>query len=200
MKVTPVTLDFPLAMDDPNRNRTILHASDIYGSYYEQSDPKRYGKKKDQPSPDMLFAEGLAWEQYLEKVLITAGVQCFRPGELVGEWKGHRIAYSPDLIITNGHDRIGEIKKTWKSSRLRPTDRGFAKYRTQGMMYGYWLGIPRVRYFVDHTVGNWRDYPFPQMRVWDIEFTKREIKDEMSTMMQHAEDEGLFAKAEAGLL
>lgn len=200
MKVVPYALTFPLAMDDPNRNRNILHASDIYNSYYEQSNPKKYGKKKDAPPPDMLFAEGLAWEQYFEKVLIANGVQCFRPGEQIGEWKGHEIAYSPDLIIVEERDIIGEIKKTWKSCRLKPNDKDFAKYLTQGRMYGYWLGIPRARFFVDHTVGNWRDYPFPTFRGWDIEFTKREIRDEMSTMMQHAEDEDLFAKAKAGLL
>ncbi len=200
MKVTPRTLPFPLATNDPNRDRTILHASDIYGSYYEMSNPKKYGKKPDQPSPDLLFSVGLAWEQYLEKTLIANGVQCFRPGEQIGEWKGKTVAYSPDLIITNGQDRIGEIKCAWKSSRLVPTDKDFARYLTQGKMYGYWLGIPRVRYFVMHIVGNWRDYTFPQMRVWDVEFTKREIMDEMKTMMQHAEDEQLFEKAEAGEL
>ena len=197
MKVTPRTLEFPLAMSDPNRSKRILHASEIYGSYYRQLDPKRYGGNND---PDLLFAEGLAWEQYFEKVLIANGVQCFRPGEQIGEWKGKLVAYSPDLIVVNGHDRIGEIKKTWKSSRLKPTDKDFAKYLTQGRMYAYFQGIPRLTYYVDHTVGNWRDYTFPQLRIWDIDFTKREMADEMKTMMQHAEDEGLWEKAEAGLL
>jgi len=184
-------------MSDPNRSKRILHASEIYGSYYRQLDPKRYGGNND---PDLLFAEGLAWEQYFEKVLIANGVQCFRPGEQIGEWKGKLVAYSPDLIVVNGHDRIGEIKKTWKSSRLKPTDKDFAKYLTQGRMYAYFQGIPRLTYYVDHTVGNWRDYTFPQLRIWDIDFTKREMADEMKTMMQHAEDEGLWEKAEAGLL
>ena len=200
MKVTPKTLDFPLAMKDPNRSQGMLHASDIYGSYYALSNPKKYGQKKDASSPDLLFAEGLAWEQYFEKALLANGVQCFRPGEQIGYWKGKPVAFSPDLIIVNGADRIGEIKKCWMSSRVKPTDKNFAKYLTQGRMYAYWLEIPRLTYFVNHTVGNWRDYPFPQMRVWDIEFTKREIMDEMKTMMQHAEDEDLFAKANAGTL
>lgn len=208
MKVVPHALKFPLAMNDPNRNRNILHVSDIYNSFYEQANPKKYGKKADQPSPDMLFAEGLAWEQYFEKVLIANGVPCFRPGEQIAEWKGHLLAYSPDLIIADGtddhgmlwRDAIGEIKKAWKSSRLKPTDKDFAKYLTQGRMYGYFLGVPRTTYFIDHTVGNWRDYTFPTMKIWGIEFTKREIRDEMTTMMRHAEDEDLFAKAEAGLL
>lgn len=198
MKIVPGKLDFPLAQSDPHRNRSMLHASDIYNSFYKQADPKRYGDHAG--SPDLLFAEGLAWERYFEEQLIANGVQCFRPGELIGEWKGRRIAYSPDLILLNGKDRIGEVKKTWKSSRLRPTDKGFAKYRTQGCMYAYFLGIPRVTWFINHTVGNWRDYPLPTLKVWEIEFTKREIMDEMRTMMSHAEQEDLFAKAEAGEL
>lgn len=191
MKVSPKTLDFPLAMSDPNRGKTLIHASDIYNRYYEQANPGKYGKREGD-SPDMLFAEGLAWEQYFEKALIANGVQCFRPGELIGEWKKRKVAYSPDLIITNGKDRIGEIKKTWKSSRLKPTDKDFAKYKTQACMYAYFLDIPRVTWFINHTVGNWRDYTFPQLRVWEVEFTKREILEEMRTMMHFAESEGLF--------
>ncbi len=208
MKVTPRTLGFPLAADDPNRNRTILHVSDIYNSFYAQSNPKKYGKKDDQESPDMLFAEGLAWEQYFEVALITNGVPCFRPGEQVVEWKGKKLAFSPDLILTEGvdnhggkwRDGIGEIKKKWSSSRLVPTDKEFAKYKTQGCMYGFFLSMQRVTWFIDHTVGNWRDYTFPQMRIWEVEFTKREMRDEVMAMMRHAENEDLFAKAEAGLL
>jgi len=208
LKVTPVTLAFPIAMNDVNRDRTILHASDIYNSYYEQSNPKKYGKRVDQPSPDMLFAEGLAWEQYFEKVLISNGVPCFRPGEQTIEWKGKKLAFSPDLILVEGEDAhggswrdgIGEIKKKWSSSRLVPTDKEFAKFKTQGCMYGHFMGIQRITWFIDHTVGNWRDYTFPQLKIWEIEFTKREMRDEVTAMMRHAENEGLFAKAEAGLL
>lgn len=204
MKVAPRELGFPLAMDDPNRDRTVLHASDIYNLFYQKIDPKRYGGQND---PDMLFAEGLAWEQYLEKVLIAQGVECFRPGEQIAEWKGKRVAFSPDLILCGGlpwvtpdKEWIGEIKKAWKSSRLKPTDKDFRKYLTQGKLYAYWTGIPRVTWLIDHTVGNWRDYPLPTMKVWTIEFTKRELLDEVHTMMRFAEQEDLFAKAEAGLL
>lgn len=210
MKITVGKLPFPLAMDDPNRDRTVVHASDIYNDYYAQTNPKRYGHKDDGHDPDMLFAEGLAWEQYFEKVLIAQGVECFRPGEMEADWKGHVIKYSPDLILvnpadifpelTNNEDRIGEIKKAWKSSRLKPTDKDFQKYLSQGKLYAGWAQIPRVTWFIDHTVGNWRDYTFPTMKVWHIEFTKREIQDELKLMMRHAENEDLFAKAEAGLL
>lgn len=202
MRIAPYELSFPLAMNDPTGppRGEGLHASDIYNSYYEQANPKRYGKKPNQPPPDLLFAVGLAWEQYFEKVLIAQGVLCARPGELVGEWKGRDIKFSPDLLICNGEDRLGEIKCAWMSSRLKPTDKDFQKYLTQGKMYAYFTGIHRVRYFVLHMVGNWRDYPFPQMRIWDIEFTKRELMDEMKTMMQHAEDERLFEKAASGEL
>lgn len=186
-------------MNDPNRGKG-LHASDIYGSYYEQANPKRYGKKADAPPPDLLFAVGLAWEQYLEKALVANGVLCGRPGELVGEWKGKEIKYSPDLLIVNGTDKLGEIKATWMSSRVVPTHKDFAKYLSQGMMYAYFTGIHTVTYFVTHIVGNWRDYPFPIMKVYDITFTKRELMSEMTTLMNHAENEDLFAKAEAGFL
>jgi hypothetical protein len=195
VKVAAGQLGFPLATNDPNRKRSILHASDIYNAYYEKTDPH-----EGENDPDLLFACGLAWEQYFEKTIIANGVQCFRPGELIGEWKGRDIAYSPDLILVNGKDRIGEIKFTWKSSRLKPGDRKFNKYLTQGKMYAYFTGIPRVTWFINHVRGDYVKQHFAQLKVWEVEFTKREILDEMRTMMNFAEEEDLFAKAEAGLL
>jgi hypothetical protein len=55
---------------------TGLHASDLYGAYYQAHDPKRYGKvgKDGKPLPmDMLKIEfGLSWEQELEEFLLRA--------------------------------------------------------------------------------------------------------------------------------
>jgi hypothetical protein len=195
MKVTPATLEFKLAMSDPKRGKG-LHASDVYGSFYKQLYPAKYGDK--QSDPDLLFALGLAWEQYLEKALIANGVLCIRPGELIGEWEGKEVKYSPDLLICNGEDRLGEIKLTWMSSRTcKPGHKNFEKYLSQGRIYAYFTGIHKVRYFVLHVVGDWAANRMPQMHVWDVEFTKQELRQEMRMLMNHAQTEGLFEQEHA---
>lgn len=184
MKITPVKLGFPLTMSDPHRGDG-LHVSDIYNDLYQDLEPARY--RKDGTPPDLKMALGLAWEQYLEKALVANGVLCARPGEQISSDK---IKYSPDLLIVNGQDKIGEIKLTWLSAKVGPTHKKFSKYLCQGMIYGYWAEIPRVRYYILHIVGEWNfrtpDGCDPIMNIWDVEFTARELKENYQTLMNHA--------------
>lgn len=192
MKVTPKSLDFPLAMSDPNRGAG-LHASDIYGSFFKQLQPEKYDKADNPVLKDLLFAIGLAWEQYLEKVLIANGELCARPGELVSP---EGVLYSPDLLVVNGHDRIGEIKATHQSSRdCVPGHDKFEKYLCQVKAYCYWSGIPRARFYVLYLHGDWRrgdDGKLMDFKMWDVDFTSRELKDNHKMLMNHAEAEGLW--------
>lgn len=191
MKIKPVVLTFDLAMSDPNRGSG-LHASDIYNDYYQELEPERY--RKDGKPPDLLLALGLAWEQYLEKVLVANGVLCARPGECES---AEGIKFSPDLLLVNGLDRIGEIKLTMLSSKVGPENKKFAKYLTQGMIYAYWTDIPRVRYYVLHIKGNYAkkgDGALPQMNVWDVDFTARELRDNYRLLVQHAKNKGMLDK------
>src|SRR3990167_5129229 len=143
MKVVPYKMNFPLAMNDPNRGKG-LHASDIYGDFYKKLNPKKYAKGDiDAAQLDLLFAIGLAWEQYLEKVLIANGELVARPGELESP---EGIKFSPDLLIVNGCDRIGEIKATYQSSRTCvPGEKQFEKYLSQIRLYCGWTEISRAR-------------------------------------------------------
>lgn len=173
-------------MSDPHRGEG-LHVSEIYNSLFQKLEPNRY--RSDGPIPDLPMAIGLAWEQYLEKVLVENGVLCARPGELTSE---EGIKYTPDLLIVNGEDRIGEIKTTKLSSRTDPTHKKFDKYLTQGKIYCYWAQIPRIRYYVLHLNGNWKGAHEPVMNVWDVDFTARELHDEYRLLMNHAKDEGMY--------
>lgn len=188
MKVKPIELTFDLAMSDPNRSKG-LHVSEIYGSYYQETEPGRY--RKDGKPPDLLMAIGLAVEQYLEKVLVANGMLCERPGELRSP---EGIYFSPDLVMLPTADRLGEIKYTLMSSKVGPTHKKFAKYLTQGKIYCYWTGIPRIRYFVLHGMGDWnrRKPPMPVLNVWDVDFTARELRDEYKLLMNHARTTGLL--------
>jgi hypothetical protein len=186
MKAKQIKLDFDLTMNDPHRGKG-LHASDIYNDLYQELEPERY--RKDGKPPDLLMAMGLAWEQYFEKALVANGVLCARPGELES---AEGIKYSPDLLLVNGEDRIGEIKLTSLSTRVGPTNPKFAKYLTQGMIYAYWTEIPRLRYFVLHIHGNHKGAKFPAMNVWDVEFTARDLRDNYQLLMNHAKNKGMF--------
>jgi hypothetical protein len=189
VKVTPYELGFPLAMNDPNRGKG-LHASDIYGDFKKKLNPKRYKTPMDPKTQDLLFAIGLAWEQYLEKVLVANGVLCGRPGELTSD---EDVKYSPDLLIVNGEDRLGEIKATYKSARTcYPGNKQFDDdYLFQTKLYCHWTSIPRVRYYVLFIHGDWRQVLIDH-KAWDIEFTKRELLDNHKMMMNHARDERMF--------
>ena len=185
-------------MVDANRGEG-LHASDIYGSFFKQLNPKKYSSDMDPLLQDILFAIGLAWEQYLEKVLIANGELVARPGELESE---EGIKYSPDLLVVNGHDRIGEIKATHMSSRdCVPGNEKFEKYLAQTKLYCYWSGIPRARFYVLYLHGDWRrgdDGKLMDFKMWDVDFTMRELKDNHKMLMQHAKDEGLFEQKHTG--
>lgn len=189
MKVTSLTLGFPLAMTDPNRGKG-LHASDIYGDFKRKLNPKKYKDPLDPTTQDLLFTIGLAWEQYLEKVLKANGILCDRPGELESE---EGVKFSPDLLIVNGQDRLGEIKATYKSSRTcYPGNKQFDEdYLYQTKLYCYWTQIPRVRYYVLFLHGDWRR-KLIDFKVWDLEFTARELKDNHRMLMNHAASERLF--------
>lgn len=179
-------------MSDPNRGKG-LHASDIYGSFHKALNPKKYAEEMEPALQDLLFAIGLAWEQYLEKVLKANGVLCDRPGELESP---EGVKYSPDLLILNGQDRIGEIKATHMSSRdCVPGNTKFDRYLTQAKAYCYWTGIPRCRFYVLYLHGDWmrgKSGKLMDFKVWDIDFTKRELKENHQMLMRHATAEGMF--------
>lgn len=106
-----------------------LHASDIYGDYYQDYDPKRYKRREGDAPPPLLLETGLIFESMLEeglaRRLAADGIPdgtIERPGEFT-----HRdtvqgvpfdLYYNPDLAIFNGVYRIGEIKATYMSSTV----------------------------------------------------------------------------------
>ncbi len=162
-----------------------VHISDIYGSLFKRLDPKRYAK--DGPINPIYLAIGLAWERYLEERLIASGVNCERPAEQMTIGK---IAFSPDLIIVNGEDRIGEIKVTWMSDVGNLDDPKFNKYHAQAMAYCKQYGFRHARFYVLFVVGDYKGSG-PTFRVYDIEYTVQEIEENWSALMNHARHEGL---------
>lgn len=200
MHIVPIKTDFAeLGLGVSTGPRTtgkgVVHMSDIYGSLYQHLEPKRFQKGG---TPDPLRMElGLNFEEILEEGLRKRLNGGERPGELTTE---EGIIYSPDLIIFNGHTRLGEIKLTWMSSREVPREPSnsfppkFDKYFTQMMAYCYHLCTPYARLFGFFVCGNWDRTRGnqPEFLAWDIEFTKRELDENWRMLVNHARHVGLM--------
>lgn len=196
MRITPVDhgLGDLLAANAPGFHRTPgLHMSDLYNSLYQQLEPERY---RIDTRPDKLKMEaGMSLERMVEEGLKQRLIE--RPGELVEPEYG--IIYSPDLLIYNGHVRVGEIKLTWLSTREVPREPGgvfpptFGKYVTQMACYCRCLHTPYARligFFVNGDYG--KTTRGPELLAWDIEFTKREMDEEWQAAINHGKQKGLI--------
>lgn len=163
-----------------------LHVSELYGALHRRLDPKRYRSEEANP---LYFAIGLAWEQYFERVLKAAGLDAQRPPAFTTP---DGIHFSPDLLIFNGINRIGEMKYTTMSVSETLAEDKFAKYKTQLMVYAHHLGIYYARIYIYFAVGNWRSNVEPQLRAFDIEMTPDECRDEWQACVNNGKAEGLL--------
>ena len=102
MIVTPVDHGLDLLASDLVRSSG-THASDIYGSFYEEAEPSRY--RRDTPPEPLLLALGTAWEKHLEYLLIKNGIRAERPEEQM-DGQGHRDGLGCDLAAFPLGDRL----------------------------------------------------------------------------------------------
>lgn len=197
MKVTPVPHDLDLLASDLVRSPG-LHASTIYGDYFKEADPKRYGRGGG-PDP-VRMALGTAWEKHLEYLIEKAGFPIERPGEFTspGGW-----ALSPDLVIFNGHTAIGEIKLTWMTSGDAPRKAGdsfspkYNKYILQMQDGCNAIETSHARLYVYYVNGRGSSFrrgsvveQGPELLTFDIEFSARELKEAFDLMVNHKRHKG----------
>lgn len=199
MRITPVAHGLEdLIGKSPAARGSGLHMSDLYNSLYQTLEPKRYRKGTD---PDPLILEaGLAFESFLEDALRARLLPGERPPEFTHHEPGIEtpILFNPDLILFNGHTRLGEIKLTWASCSTVPREEAFdfppkfSKYFCQMMAYCHCLETPYARllaYFVNGDYKWMRDKNAkitPQLLAWDVEFTAREIEENWQMLISWA--------------
>lgn len=189
MLVTPLK-DFAadFLMEQPGYHRGAgLHMSDIYGALYQELEPNRY--KTGTPMDPVRVGAGLAFEQMLEEGL-RRRIPGERPGEIMSP---EGILCSPDFLFFNGATRVGEFKATWASLRGWPTTEGMdgipvsaSKWMTQIMAYCHLLETADARLIVYFVNGNYVKPLAPQLKAWDITFSRREMEDNWAMLINFA--------------
>jgi hypothetical protein len=187
--VTPVEHGLDLLKSDLVRSPG-LHASDIFGPLFAELEPKRYDYSG-KPSNPLLMALGTAWEKQLEYLLEKNDVKAVRPDEFMSP---EGVAYSPDLLVFNGVTRLGEIKYTSQSAKDYPTEPSnhlppkADKYNCQMMLYAHWLGLTDGWLAIVFNHKPWA----PELRVFELTWTDRELLDNHTMLMNYAKHKGLL--------
>lgn len=215
MKITPATLD-GLQLGGSSEGRSAgLHMSDLYNSYFQEREPKRYDKSK--PMDMVRVQAGLIFENILEEGLRASFGDMLggeRPGEFTVTVDGTPLSYTPDLIIfPEKRTVLGEIKLTWMSAKECPISpeqakrtglpsnwdgRGlisfphrFEKFFVQMRAYCYHLNTSYARLLVYFVNGNYRP-PAPCLLSWDFEFTNVELVENWKMLYHHAKHRGMI--------
>lgn len=233
MLINPSTHDLELGKGAVGYVRSGgLHMSDIYNDLYKKLYPKRFDKRDSDgvplPMPMDKVEAGLVFEELLEEGLKRRLSGDGRPGELVTKHApgciftdalrltpckcGAGIAYSPDLLLFNGHSRLGEIKLSWYSTKYTPVTEAqavaagrpdlyvgtanfersrFDKWMTQIMAYLYHLHMTEAKLIVFFVNGNYKP-PSPVVLAWDLQFTQRELNENWAALKNHAIAENML--------
>ncbi len=216
--MTIVEISHGLYLAEPTEGYTRtpgLHASTLYGSYYQSINPKRYDKRGADGEPlgfDLARMEfGTSFEEALEEGLASPTpiplmertrqrmahrLLGRRPGEFTSP---EGVIFSPDYLFDepDGSMVLGEFKLTWMSSKGAPDplNEKFSKWGCQMGLYCFWLGIRRARLFA-YFVNGGTDKPYfehaPELKAWEIEFTQRELDHNWATIERHALKVGLL--------
>jgi hypothetical protein len=140
----------------------------------------------DGEDPTLRMSAGLAWEDWLSKQNHD-WVYHFGEAELDG------IAGTPDCFDLV-HDRLVEIKFTWKSS-TRPIEKEWywwAQIKCYCKMMSEFLGQPvlNAELHVYWAMGDYRGSG-PQYKVYEAEFTQQEIDALWQMVVREAKSLGL---------
>lgn len=165
------------------RSTDIIHVTDIL-NYIEEMTGEGY--KGDGFTDLSLAGElGFCWEDALEKAFAGRFKNASRPEEMVVDG----IAMSPDGWDAKSRT-LYEYKLTWKSKfNLQMETK--TRWQRQSMAYCYGLGVTKVQFWICHVMAGWgKDGGNigPELRVFDIRYLRREVKNNWKMLVNNKED------------
>jgi hypothetical protein len=171
----------------PSERSPGLHVSDLYRRIAVDSGILKCVTDDEAMNP-LVLAVGMAWEEYCVTLPWCEDV-AWQPGERLVDG----VFLSPD-----GWDfklnRLEEFKATWTSSASKDqsikTLEEMWLYRVQMMAYCYAMGTALARLHVLFINGNYRYEgvgPQPVYRIYEVEFTKRELRRNWEMLMREKE-------------
>lgn len=173
MKITPVPFTIQLPRDDAERSPGV-HVSEIVrdiGFQMGYLKPEYLNANMDVTR----VAMGLAWEDWVFPKQHPE--VSYHPGEVMPGG----IACSTDGVSWFGTDlRVHECKLTWKSMKREQDLQNEWMWLSQTMGYCFGWGTPYARYHIYWVNGDYKrgeDTGGPQYKLYDLEFTPRELND-----------------------
>jgi hypothetical protein len=203
MKATPQPVnlqDFPALWVSPTTRSRGVHVSNIIrGIALEMGILKKEladeielvdVREITDPVAILRISIGLAWEAwYIPQILSEQQGVVKHPGEM----KVDGVYMSPDgesvdVIITpgNGHHlRIHEVKATYKSTKTVGDLSGQWMWLTQLAAYCKGARTNHARIHVLFLCGDYKFPLKPELRIWDVEFTREEIDERWSLLKDY---------------
>jgi hypothetical protein len=201
MKITPVEFDLTSYLQDKfgHAERSEgLHLSRIYGDLDRAIQKPKSNDFTDDDLNE--FAQvGFLWERVLETTLADIAFSATperycRIGELTST---EGVVMTPDYLDLDfrgdGSYQHGleEWKATWRSVKnAENLERNHWKWLVQIKGYCKELGTPYARLRAVYLVGDWRSRIVPTPKMWEMEFTSRELKENWEMLMGHARRKG----------
>jgi hypothetical protein len=130
---------------------------------------------------DMFASVGRLWEQLLSQSLFKPP-RYQRPGEI--EKDG--IIGSPDTVDID-EARILEFKATWKSCDRDISGSDFWNWFIQIKAYCHMIGVNEAKLVAFFVNGNYRP-TVPVMKIWDIEFSSGELRENWNLILRNAKE------------
>jgi len=163
----------------PLRSDT-LHVSTLIKAICVGLEPERFGGTDD---PSVKFEIGFAVERAIEEAWRLRRIEVLRPGEFTKDG----VTGSPDGICFDAEGSvIEEIKCTWMSSRGCPDDKKYWHWLVQMKAYCHLIDTLRARLHVFFVNGDYAQHREPQYLSWDFTFTKGELIENWSMLLNQA--------------
>lgn len=190
----PVSTEVLLRPGPDDRPRSAgVHVSeiirDISNTVIHKGQRRKFDELSDNEKARMggYVTGGFAWERVLERSLSDA----FADGSLIrpGEFTVDNIHCTPDLLDL-ARQILVEWKCTWRSSRrCERIEEDFWEWFVQIKAYLRCVCLLQAELCVYFVNGDYRDSG-PQVKIFFLEFTQREIDENWNMLFNHAKRRG----------